>query len=215
MFLNVVIRKHIQVYPQQWEDLSYCLLKHFRKKCGLGSQGGRTIFYCKKRSFIEIRNPSHSYLFHGIFLQRQKICKGIVSIMGRFWWVNQDNDRRIHWQNWSKLGEAKSISGLGFKDIEAFNKTLLAKPIWILIEDLGALASQILNSKYFKDGDVLIAKLGHQPSYPWRSVFSSIELIRDSMMWGLGTGQNISLWRDKWTSHPMFYSKKISTQIIY
>lgn len=97
MFLNVVIRKHIQVYPQQWEDLSYCLLKHFRKKCGLGSQGGRTIFYCKKRSFIEIRNPSHSYLFHGIFLQRQKICKGIVSIMGRFWWVNQDNDRRIHW----------------------------------------------------------------------------------------------------------------------
>lgn len=35
--------------------------------------------------------------------------------------------RRIHWLRWRKLCKQKSESGLGFKDLYAFNLALLAK----------------------------------------------------------------------------------------
>lgn len=65
------------------------------------------------------------------------------------------------------LGETKARDGLRFKDLDAFNKALLAKQLWRLIEYLDSLAGQILKSKYFPSTDVLEAKLSHNPSHIW------------------------------------------------
>lgn len=61
-----------------------------------------------------------------VFSLPKKICKCIDPTMACFWWENNKKEKKIHWRNWTKLGESKSSGGLGFWDIEAFNKTLLA-----------------------------------------------------------------------------------------
>lgn len=67
-------------------------------------------------------------------------------------------------------------------------KTLLAKQIWRVIKKCDSLVAQTLRLKYFRSGNVLNAKLGQRPSYLWRSLLTSLELIKDGLFWRIGNG---------------------------
>lgn len=108
--------------------------------------------------------------------------------MAQFWWENNKKEKKIHWRKWAKLGEPTSSGGLGFCDIEAFNKALLTKQIWRFLMYPTALVSQVMKSKYFKKGNVLEAQILRQQSYLWRSIFSSIVLVKEGLCWRVGDG---------------------------
>lgn len=99
-----------------------------------------------------------------MFKLPRKICKDIVSLMSNFWWSHMNKSPRVHWKTWQLLGETKAQSGLGFRDLEAFNKSFLAKQIWRLFESPLSFAAQILKFKYFSFSRVLDAKLSRHPS---------------------------------------------------
>jgi hypothetical protein len=41
--------------------------------------------------------------------------------------VGKENQSKIHWISWERMGKAKDKGGLGFKDLVIFNKAILAK----------------------------------------------------------------------------------------
>lgn len=84
--------------------------------------------------------------------------------------------------------------GLGFRDLEGFNKVLLAKKAWKLSQDLHFLARQILKEKYFHFSNIVEAKIGYNPSLIWKSIQSSITLIRDWIFWRIGDGKIVKIW---------------------
>ena len=59
----------------------------------------------------------------------------------------------------------KVEGGMGFKDLKAFNLTLLAKQGWRISQDIDSLSHQVLKAKYFPDSTFLEAQLGKNPSY--------------------------------------------------
>jgi hypothetical protein len=48
-------------------------------------------------------------------------------MMAIFWWEHKKNRTRVAWMGWDQMGLAKMKGGLGFQDIECFDKALLAK----------------------------------------------------------------------------------------
>ena len=65
--------------------------------------------------------------------------------------------------------------------------------------------AHILKSKYFPFCDILHANLGSSPSYTWRSIFNSLEVLRCGTRWSVVNGQLIHIWDDKWIPNPTTY----------
>lgn len=118
---------------------------------------------------------------------------------------SQNKDFGIHWKQWAILGEAKSIGGLDFRDLKAFNKTLLAKQILRLIENPDLLEGQFLKSKYFSSSGILNGKLGHNHFLLWLSFKDSIPLIKASLFWKIGDKRKVHVLSDNWLPVPTTY----------
>ena len=99
----------------------------------------------------------------------------------------------------------KASGGMGFRNLRAFNKAMLAKQLWRILQNPNSLVAKVLKSRYFPSGDILNAKLGNSPSYSWRSIHSSLNVIRMRTRWRVGNGKLIHIWDDKWLPTPSIY----------
>lgn len=70
---------------------------------------------------------------------------------------------------------------------------MLGKQGWNFILRPHATITKIFKAKYFPNGGFLDAKLGHQPSYTWRSIFASHVLVKDEVKWRIGDASSINL----------------------
>ena len=135
----------------------------------------------------------------GAFLIPTSLCDEIESMMNSFCWGSKKNGQcGINWLRWDKLTRHKSLGGLGFRNLEAFNLSMLGKQSWKLLSDSTSLLSRILKAKYFPRRDFLDANLGHNPSYTWRSLWSTQSLLTLGHRWKIGDGSQISLWCMPW-----------------
>lgn len=126
-------------------------------------------------------------------------------MMMRFWWGHKENQHRVPWLSWERMGLSKDQGGLGFRDIGCFNKALLTKQGWRLVQQPESLVAQIMMAKYYPHGSFLQSRLGNNPSYAWRSLWNSKELLQSGLIWRVGDGKSINIWGDRWLPTPSSY----------
>jgi hypothetical protein len=95
--------------------------------------------------------------------------------------------------------------GMGFRDFVCFNKAFLAKQIWRLWKSPDILVARIMKAKYYPDCLVLEAPLGNQPSFAWRSIQGSSNLVKNGLVWRVGNGKKVRIWKDMWLPTPTTY----------
>jgi len=100
--------------------------------------------------------------------------------------------------SWYRIGRAKSAGGLGFRDLLMFNKALLAKQCWRLVQYPHSLSYRILKAKYFPNSSFLAYELGKRPSFIWRSFMAANDLFSYGIIWRVGNGNFINVWGDNW-----------------
>ena len=135
----------------------------------------------------------------------KSLCEDLEKLMRSFWWGQKHQETKMAWVGWKTMCKPKSQGGIGFRNLQAFNLALLAKQAWRILSNLGSLVARILKAKYFPFCDILYANLGNSPSYTWRSIFSSLEVLRCGTRWSVGNGQLIHIWDDKWIPNPTTY----------
>jgi hypothetical protein len=134
------------------------------------------------------------------------LCKELNQLMQNFWWSHMSNNSKIHWMSWAKMGRSKSIGGLGFRDLVVFNKALLAKQGWRILQDPNSMAAQILKVKYFPNCSFLEALLGSKPSFAWKSLCNAKDLLFQCLIWRIGDGKSVKIWGDRWLPIPTTFA---------
>ncbi|XP_042515190.1 uncharacterized protein LOC122089498 [Macadamia integrifolia] len=116
----------------------------------------------------------------------------------KFYWGDGSDKNKIHWISWLRLCHSKERGGLGFRDPTLHNKALLVKVAWRLWYKPDTAWAKFMKSIYFPNCEFLNAKLGTNPSWAWRSIVVGREVLRSGLIWRIGTGENIHIWKDNW-----------------
>jgi hypothetical protein len=89
----------------------------------------------------------------------KSLCDDLSSMICKFWWSQMDKTHKIHWVSWENLSKPKRVGGLGFRDLYAFNKAMLAKQAWRLLQNPSSLCARVLAEKYHLGRTILDAKM--------------------------------------------------------
>lgn len=123
------------------------------------------------------------------------ICSDIRRLSSNFCW---DFQNQINWERrliglarWEKLCKPKNDGGMGLRDVEGFNKALLAKQGWHIIQNPSSLVSRVLKSKYFPHTSFMGSKVGNNPSFIWRIIWWDKEILNLGLTWGVDDGIDI------------------------
>lgn len=128
------------------------------------------------------------------------LCKKIQSLLTRFWWDDKPDKRKTSWVAWTKLSTPKNAGGLGFRDIERCNDSLLAKLGWRIIQNPDSLLARMLTSKYCRDSSFMECKITSRPSHGWRSIIAGRAILKQGLGWLIVNGDKVNLWQDPWLS---------------
>ncbi len=130
------------------------------------------------------------------------LCADICSMANRFWWGQMGGNRKIHWVGKHKLIKPKLEGGMGFRDIHLFNKALLARQGWRLLQHPDSLIHKLLKAKYFPHTSFLEASVPGGASFVWRSICEANVVLKAGLRWRVGTGSRINIWKDAWLPTP-------------
>ena len=110
-----------------------------------------------------------------------KLPKGLIKelevLISKFWWGHNRDSRKVHWVKWERLCKAKEVGGMGFKEIEKFNETLLAKQVWRMINNSDSLCYRVFKARFFPNCSILKAKDSIIRFYIWKSIIRARDVI--------------------------------------
>ncbi|XP_058742674.1 uncharacterized protein LOC131615213 [Vicia villosa] len=164
----------------------------------INSWSSRSLSQAGRETLIKSVLQSIPTYIMSIFLLPSSLIDEIEKMSNSFWWGHTKDNSSIHWLSWDKLSMPKKFGGMGFKNLSAFNYSMLSKQAWSLMTKPNTLVSRLYKARYFPKCDFLNSEIGHNPSYVWRSIWSAKFVVRGGNKWSIGTGGCISVWDQNW-----------------
>ncbi|GAU33843.1 hypothetical protein TSUD_393510 [Trifolium subterraneum] len=187
----------------------------------INSWRGRALSKAGKEVMIKsVLQAIPSYVM-SMFILPASLIDDIEKMINDFWWRggnnNNNNNKGIHWLAWDRLACPKAHGGLGFRNFEAFNKAMVAKQAWNIVQNPNSLVAKLIKARYFPHSSLFEAPLGYNPSFAWRSMWHARQILSFGCRWRIGSGDNIRVMHDpwlrgsvdKWVPSPQPAAKKI------
>ncbi|KAG2622145.1 hypothetical protein PVAP13_3NG281941 [Panicum virgatum] len=134
----------------------------------------------------------------GVFKLPLGRCDDLTSIIRNFWWGTKHGRQKTAWTAWEAMIQKKCCGGLGFKDLRLFNQAMLARQAWRLIQFPDSLCARMLKAKYFPRGSLVDTAFCSKASTTWQAIMHGLELLKQGIIWRVGNGTQIRIWRDPW-----------------
>lgn len=75
----------------------------------------------------------------------------------------------------------RAKGALGFRNLHIVNIALLGKLTWKLHTQPKSLIGRILKARYFLNTECFDARLGPNPSYTWKGIHTTMDLVKRGM----------------------------------
>ncbi|KAI5002872.1 hypothetical protein ZWY2020_027522 [Hordeum vulgare] len=134
----------------------------------------------------------------GVFKLPFSVCDELTRMVRSFYWGSAKGKRKTHWKSWESITQPKCRGGLGFKDFRLFNQDLLSRQAWRLITRTSSLCARLLKARYFPNGNLLDTVFTGNPSSSWTAICHGLDILKKGIIWRVGDGKNIKIWRDNW-----------------
>lgn len=89
------------------------------------------------------------------------------------------------------------VGSMGFRNFRDFNMAMLEKQVWRLVVNPESFVARLYKVRYYANGILFEANVGHNPSFVWRSVWEAINLVKDGCRWSIGACQ-MSILNQPW-----------------
>ena len=73
---------------------------------------------------------------------------------------------------------------------------MLGRQGWGLIHKPNSLCGKLLKAKYFPNCGIMETAAIPEISYSWRSILKGVDLLKEGLVWRIGDGSNIKVWKD-------------------
>ena len=133
-----------------------------------------------------------------IYLLLSSVIDDIEKTINAFWWGGRSNNRGVKWMAWEHMACPKEFGGMGFRNFKAFNTSMVAKQRCSFLSKPESLVARVFKSRYFPRSSFLGDKLGNIPSFAWRSIWNSRQILLHGCRWTVGNGQQVSVMNDPW-----------------
>jgi len=128
------------------------------------------------------------------------LCNSLTSIIRDFWWGAEKGKRRTAWVAWSDLTMRKFQGGLGFKD-QAIQSSTLGSTGLEINSFPRQLVCQTTESQIFSErftSGHCVSGFQANASSTWQAVMHGLELLKKGIIWRIGNGSSVRIWRDPW-----------------
>ncbi|KAK2664427.1 hypothetical protein Ddye_003001 [Dipteronia dyeriana] len=92
----------------------------------------------------------------------------------------------------------KVDGGLGFRNLDLFNRALSATQCWRIISQPSSFAAKVLKSIYFPDSSFLDTECKGSSSFLWNSLVWGRGLLERGLRWRIGNGSSVAVYKDCW-----------------
>ena len=90
---------------------------------------------------------------------------------------------------------------MGFHDFHSFNLAMLSKQAWRLIHNTNSLFYKVYKARYFPNSSFMMADVGSNPSFVWRTLLAARDIIFRGSKWRVGNDRTIGAYTHKWLTH--------------
>ncbi|XP_078174456.1 uncharacterized protein LOC144568100 [Carex rostrata] len=122
----------------------------------------------------------------------------ITRLIRDFLWGKVDGERYLVPIAWHKICCSTEEGGLGIRDLELFNKSLLLKVVWHLAEDQDRLWVKVMKAKYYSRGGFWAVKNKTGCSRLWKTVQNLKDYFKDQILWSIADGTGIPALNQPW-----------------
>ncbi|KAL0288047.1 UNVERIFIED_CONTAM: Retrovirus-related Pol polyprotein from type-2 retrotransposable element R2DM [Sesamum radiatum] len=153
------------------------------------------------------------------FAGRVQLIKSFLSALQVYWamvfilpkHINKEIERRLRnflWKgsiemgyakvSWQKVCRPVSKGGLGIRDIQALNKSLMSRHLWrIVMHDHTSIWVTLILQYKLQDCSIWTIR-ARSGTWGWRKLIRLRDVLRPYILYQIGEGTSFSLWHDPW-----------------
>jgi hypothetical protein len=175
----------------------------------LNSWGNKHISFSGRLVLINSVLNSIPIFYMSLMRMPVQVRKKVIKIQRDFLWGGVNGNKKLSWVKWKVVCREKKKGGLGVRDLEVVNKSLLLKWRWRLVNDEGpSLWKEVLAAKYgthiLNNVNLSCESSPYFASLWWKDVcnidvgLGSSNWLEEVLVRRLGNGMHTRFWKDVW-----------------